>query len=95
MLFSSVHRVSGQRNTHAVHSSIFESHKINRTVLSTTVSELYAFMKCYGTCQFLRGLWMDISGTAAEIHMRTDANNLVTTASTTHLPEQKETIHMI
>ena len=27
--------------------------------------------------------------------MRTDAKNLVTTASTTHLPEQKETIHMI
>ena len=27
--------------------------------------------------------------------MRTDANNLVTTASTTHLPEQQETIHMI
>ena len=27
--------------------------------------------------------------------MRTDANNLVTTASTTHLPEQIETIHMI
>ena len=27
--------------------------------------------------------------------MRTDANNLVTTAQTTHLPEQKETIHMI
>ena len=27
--------------------------------------------------------------------MRTDANNLVTTASTTHLPNQKETIHMI
>jgi hypothetical protein len=38
---------------------------------------------------------MDISGEAAPIHMRTDANNLVTTASTTHLPEQKETIHMI
>ena len=38
---------------------------------------------------------MDISGTAAELHMRTDANNLVTTASTTHLPEQRETIHMI
>ena len=43
----------------------------------------------------MRGLWMDISGQSAEIHMRTDANNLVTTASTTHLPEQKETIHMI
>ena len=27
--------------------------------------------------------------------MRADANNLVTTASTTRLPEQKETIHMI
>ena len=27
--------------------------------------------------------------------MRTDANNLVTTASTTHVPEQQETIHMI
>ena len=38
---------------------------------------------------------MDISASAAEIHMRTDANNLVTTASTTHLPEQGETIHMI
>ena len=38
---------------------------------------------------------MDISGCRAEVHLRTDANNLVTTASTTHLPEQKETIHMI
>jgi hypothetical protein len=38
---------------------------------------------------------MDLSGDDAEIHMRADANNLVTTASTTHLPEQKETIHLI
>ena len=38
---------------------------------------------------------MDISGEAAEIHMRADADNLVTTAGTTHLPEQKETIHII
>ena len=52
-------------------------------------------MKCFGACQFLRGLWMDMSGCSAALHMRTDANNLVTTASTTHLPEQKETIHMI
>ena len=52
----------------------------------------------------LRGLWKDISGMDAEIHisgmdaefhMRTDANNLVTTASTTHAPKQQETIHMI
>ena len=38
---------------------------------------------------------MDISAACVAIHMRTDANNLVTTASTTRLPEQKETIHMI
>ena len=38
---------------------------------------------------------MDISCQVAPVHLRTDANNLVTTASTTHLPEQKETIHMI
>ena len=38
---------------------------------------------------------MDLSSFAVEIHVRTDANNLVTTAATTHLPEQKETIHMI
>jgi len=73
----------------------YESQKIKKTVHSTTVAELYAFMKCFGTCQFLRGLWMDMTGTAAEVHMRTDANNLVTTATTTHLPDQKETIHMI
>jgi hypothetical protein len=73
----------------------YESTKIKRTTLSTTVSELYAFMKAYGTGLFLRGLWMDLSGDDLELHMRTDANNLVTTAKTTHLPEQKETIHMI
>ena len=42
-----------------------------------------------------RGLWMDMSGEVAEIHMRTDTKNLVTTARTVPLPEQKETIHMI
>jgi len=38
---------------------------------------------------------MDISAARVAIHMRTDANNLVTTASTSRLPEQKDTIHMI
>ena len=38
---------------------------------------------------------MDMTSKVLEIHMRTDANNLVTTAQTTHLPEQEETIHMI
>ena len=73
----------------------FESQKIKKTVLSTTVAELYSFMVCFGSCLFLRGLWMDISGQVANIHMRTDPKNLVTTARTIHLPEQKETIHII
>ena len=38
---------------------------------------------------------MDLSGELADIHMKTDAKNLVSTARTIHLPEQKETIHMI
>ena len=62
----------------------YESQKIERTVLSTTVAELYSFMKWFGSCQFFRGLWMDMSGEVAEIHMRTDAKNLVTTARTIH-----------
>ena len=59
------------------------------------MAELYAIMKCFGTCQFLRGLWMDITGERIPIHLRTDANNLAATAGGTHLPEQQETIHMI
>ena len=38
---------------------------------------------------------MDISGLECGIHVRSGANNLVTTASTTHLPDQKVTFHMI
>ena len=81
----------------ALHGSLvdYESHKITVTTQSTTVAELHAFMKCFGTCLFLKGLWADLSGENAEIHMRTDANNLVTTAKTTHAPEQKETIHLV
>ena len=74
---------------------VYESQKIKKTVLSTTVAELYSFMKCFGSCQFFRGLWMDISADVANIQMRTDAKNMVTSARTSHLPEQKETIHMI
>ena len=40
----------------------YESQKIKRTVLSTNVAELYSFMQCCGSCQFLRGLLMDMSG---------------------------------
>ena len=73
----------------------YESQRIERTVLSTTVAELFSFMKCVGSCQFLRGFWMDRSGEVANIHMRTDAKNLITTARTIHLSEPKETIHII
>ena len=73
----------------------YESHKITATTMSTTVAELYSLMKCFGTCLFLKGLWADMTGEVAELHLRTDANNLVTTARTTHQPEQKETIHLI
>ena len=73
----------------------YESQKIKRTVLSTTVAEFYSFTKCFGSCQLLRGLWMDLSGEIADIQMRTYAKNLVTTARTIHLPEPQETIHMM
>ena len=49
----------------------------------------------WGRGEFLRGLWSDITGEIADVHIRTDANNLVTTASTTHQLEQKETMHLI
>ena len=94
VIFMAEPRRKKSKNTQG--SLIFlEPTKIKRTTLSTTVAELYALMKCYGTCQMLRGLTKDITGLSSEIHMRTDANNLVTTASTTHVPEQQETIHMI
>ena len=48
---------------------LYESQRIETTVLSTTVAELYSFMKCFGLCQFLHGLWMDLSGEVAKIHM--------------------------
>ena len=44
----------------------YESQKIKKTVLSTTVAELFSFLNCFASCQFLRGLWMDISGEVAE-----------------------------
>ena len=72
----------------------YESQNIKRTVLSRTVAELHSLMQCCGSCQFLLGLWIDMSGEEAEIHMRIDAKNLETTARTIHLPEQKETIDM-
>ena len=89
------HRIDGSHS--ATRGSIidYESHKITTTTQSTTVAELNALMKCFGTCLFLRALWADISGEIVPVHIRTDANNLVTTAQTTHLPEQKETHHLI
>ena len=73
----------------------YETHKITATTMSTTVAELYGLMRWYGSALFLRGLWSDITGEIADVHIRTDANNLVTTASTTHQAEQKETVRLI
>ena len=39
--------------------------------------------------------WMDIFGEVTDMHMGTDAKNLVKTGRTLHLPQQKETIHII
>ena len=77
-------------NTRYIPGSVvdYESHKITATTQSTTVAELNALMKCFGTCLFIRALWADVTGEIVPIHIRTDANNLVTTAQTTHLPEQ-------
>ena len=67
----------------------YESEKIKRTVLSRTVADLYSFMTCFGSCEFISGLWMDLLGEVADNHMSTDAKNWVTTARTIHLLEQK------
>ena len=54
-----------------------ESQKIKKTLLSTTVAELF-FKTSFGSCQFLS---------------RTDAKNLVTTARTNLLPERRDHPH--
>ena len=59
----------------------YESQKIQKPVLCTTVAEMYYFMKCFGSSQFLRGLRMDTCCEVANI--QTDAKNLVT-ARTIH-----------
>ncbi len=73
----------------------YQFHKIKRTTLSTIVTELYAVLRVFGTGQFLKLPWVDISGCACPLELRTDADILVTTARTTHAPEQKETTHMV
>jgi hypothetical protein len=37
---------------------------------------------------------VDISGSSAELHTMTDANNLANTVQTAHLPEQRETMRV-
>ena len=54
-------RVKNRRDTRGslvfFERQVFPVYQIKRTTLSTTVAELYALMKCFGTCQMLRGLW--------------------------------------
>ena len=61
------------KRRNVMHGSLIdhESQRIRRIVLSTTVAELYLFMKCCGSWQFLRGLWMDISGEVAGLAQTT------------------------
>ena len=53
-IFIADERVKNRRDTRGS-LVFFESTIIKRTTLSTTVAELYALMKCFGTCQMLRG----------------------------------------
>ena len=73
----------------------YETHKITAATMPTTAAELHGVMPRYGSALLFRGLWSDITGEVADVHIRTDANNLVTTAPTTHQPEQQETMHLI
>ena len=94
-IFIADERVKGRRDTRGS-LMFFESTKIKRTTLSTTVAELYGSHEVFWhLSDAFEDFGRSISGFDAEIHMRTDANNLVATASTTHAPEQQETIHMI
>ena len=62
--------------------------------MSTTVAELHGLMRCYGSAVFLRGLWSDVTGEIADVHIRTDASyNCIHNPSTG--TEQKETMHFI
>ena len=58
----------------------YESRKITATTMPTSVAKLHGLRRCFGT-SFRRGLWSDMSGKLADAHIRTDANNLVTSAS--------------
>ena len=51
--------------------------------------------RCTETLHLVLGPWPDITIEVADVHIRSDANNLVTTALTTHFPEQRETMHLI
>ena len=73
----------------------YESQKIKKTVLSTTVAELYSFMKYFGSCKFLRGLWIDISGEVANIHMNNGRKEPGNNIKNNSLTWTKETRHMI
>ena len=71
----------------------YEPHKIKRTVLLHDHCRAHSFMKCYGSAQYYRGLWMDIDCRPVELHLSFDANSLVTSPASTRRPEK--TVHMI
>ena len=73
----------------------YESRKVKTLRRSTTVAQLHALTRCKGTFNFLKGLWADMSAMSSDLHVRRDANNSVAAARTTHLSEQKDTVHLI
>ncbi len=51
-------------------------------------------MKCFGTSQTMNGIWAGVRGMEILIRNRAYADNLVTKARTTRLPEQRQAAHM-
>ena len=74
----------------------YESQKISKDCALHCPGRAVIFqLSALVSCQFHQGLWMDISGEAANIRIKIEVKNLETTARTIHLLEQEETIHMI
>lgn len=66
----------------------YESTQTKNTTPSTAAADVDVLMKCVGECRCVGGLCMDLTGLVSPIVMNTIANNRVTTAGTTRLPEQ-------
>ena len=80
-IFIADERVKGRRDTRGS-LMFFESTKIKRTTLSTTVAELYALMKCFGTVRCFE----DFGRTSVAWMQRSTRAQTPTTLSQQHQP---------